>query len=162
MIKKVLIALMMLPFVGLLQSCHDDEKDLPEVDFEVAIEGGVQNPDDNKIYITRGTTFSIESITPVSRNGKPVALGLTTYYINGLLQAQTVTAPFGASFDTTPLEPGEYAFQIKTSVYQIDKSAAFALLSYELVVVEPDPDETPDETPDRSIIRPDDQQIAEQ
>lgn len=164
MMKKTLIALLLLPMMGFFTACHDDDKDLPEVDFEVAISGGEQNADNNKIYITQGTPLVVESITPVPRNGKKTTLGLTTYYINGIPQAQTVTVPFGAEFDTAVLEPGEYAFQIKTSVYQIDKSAAFALLSYELVVEAPAPDETPDDgdTPGRSIIHPDDQQIAEQ
>lgn len=164
MMKKTLIALLLLPMMGFFTACHDDDKDLPEVDFEVAISGGEQNADDNKIYITQGTPLVVESITPISRNGKKTTLGLTTYYINGIPQAQTVTVPFGAEFDTSALEPGEYAFQIKTSVYQIDKSAAFALLSYELVVEAPQPGETPGEgdTPGRTVIRPDDQQIAEQ
>ncbi|MCM1310590.1 MAG: hypothetical protein NC301_06155 [Bacteroides sp.] len=162
MMKKSFIALMLLPLAGLFTSCHDDENDLPEVDFEVAISGGVQNPDDNKIYVEQGTPLVIESITPVSRNGKKTTLGLTTYYLNGIPQMQTVTAPFGAEFDTSVLEPGEYAFQIKTSVYQIDKSAAFALLSYDLVVEAPESGDDSETTPGRSIVHPDDQQIAEQ
>lgn len=162
MMKKSLIALLLLPLAGLFTSCHDDEKDLPEVDFEVAISGGEQNPEDNKIYVTQGTPLVIESITPVSRNGKKTTLGLTTYYLNGIPQMQTVTAPFGAEFETETLEVGEYAFQIKTNVYQIDKSAAIALLSYDLVVEAPSGDGDDTETPGRSIVKPDDQQIAEQ
>jgi len=162
MMKKSLIALMMLPLAGLFTACHDDDKDLPEVDFKVEISGGVQSPDDNKIYVTAGTPLVIESITPVSRNGKKTTLGLTTYYLNGIPQMQTVTAPFGAEFNTSVLEPGEYAFQIKTNVYQIDKTAAIALLSYDLVVEAPAEGDTDTDTPGRSIIRPDNLQIAEQ
>ena len=158
--KKLLLSLMMLlPLVAGFTSCSDDD-DLPEVDFEVAISGGSQNADDNKIYVAQGTPLVVESITAVPRNGKRTTLGLTTYYINGIPQFQTVTAPFGAEFDTSLLEVGEYAFQIKTSVYQIDKSAAFALLSYELVV-EPADDE-PTDAPGSSVVTPDEQQIAEQ
>lgn len=158
--KKLLLSLLLLPVLASFSSCSDDSKDLPEVDFEVAISGGVQNADDNKIYVTQGTPLVVEGITVIPRNGKRTTLGLTTYYLNGIPQFQTVTVPFGAEFDTADLEPGEYAFQIKTSVYQIDKSAAFALLSYELVV-EPADDE-PSDTPGRSVVKPDDQQIAEQ
>lgn len=162
MIKKVLLALLLVPALGLVSSCSSDEKDLPEVDFEVAISGGVQSPDDNKIYVEQGTPLEVESITPISRNGKRTTLGLTTYYLNGIPQLQTVTVPFGATFDTADLEPGTYAFQIKTSVYQIDKSAAFALLSYELVVTPATGGDDNQETPGRSIVHPDEQQIAEQ
>ncbi len=158
--KKFFLSLMLLPMMAAFTSCDDDKDDLPQVDFEVAISGGVQNADDNKIYVTQGTPLVVESITAVPRNGKRTTLGLTTYYLDGIAQFQTVTQPFGAEFDTSILEPGEYAFQIKTSVYQIDKSAAFALLSYALVV-EPADDE-PSDTPGRSIVKPDEQQVAEQ
>lgn len=160
MFKKVLLSLLLVPALGFVTSCSDDDKDLPDVDFEVAISGGVQDPNTNKIIVEQGVPLDVESITPISRNGKRTTLGLTTYYINGIPQFQTVTMPYGATFDTSVLEPGEYAFQIKTSVYQIDKSAAFALLSYDLLVTEPTSGEEP--TPGRSIVKPDEQQIAEQ
>lgn len=164
MIKKALLAFLLVPMMGLVNSCSSDEKDLPEVDFEVTISGGVQSPDDNKIYVEQGTPLEIESITPVSLNGKRTTLGLTTYYLNGIPQAQTVTVPFGATFETSSLEPGEYAFQIKTSVYQIDKSAAFALLSYDLVVTPATPDDGTDTQADidHNIVKPTKTQIAEQ
>ncbi len=162
MMKKSLITLLLLPLAGLFTSCHNDDEDLPEVDFEVTVSGGIQNSDDNKIYVTQGTPLVIESITPLSRNGKKTTLGLTTYYLNGIPQIQTVTAPFGAEFETATLEAGEYAFQIKTNVYQIDKSAAIALLSYDLVVETPSDDNNDTDTPGRSIIKPDNQQIAGQ
>lgn len=158
--KKLILSLLLLPMLASFSSCSDDSKDLPEVDFEVTISGGVQNADDNKIYVTQGTPLVVESITAVPRNGKRTTLGLTTYYFDGIPQFQTVTVPFGAEFATSDLEPGEYAFQIRTSVYQIDKTAAFALLSYDLVV-EPADDE-PGEVPGRSIVKPDEQQVAEQ
>lgn len=158
--KKLFLSLMLMPLLGIFTACDNDGDDLPEVDFEVAMSGGVQNPDDNKIYVQQGTPLVIEGITPVSRNGKKTTLGLTTYYLNGIPQFQTVTAPFGAEFDTSTLEVGEYAFQIKTLVYQIDKSAAVCLLSYDLVVEQADDEAT--DTPGRSIIKPDDSQIAEQ
>lgn len=160
--KKSLIALMLLPLAGLFTSCHDDEKDLPEVDFEVTITGGVQNPEDNKIYIEQGTPLVVESITPVSQNGKKTSLGLTTYYIDGIPQMQTITAPFGAEFNTSALQPGEYAFQIKTNVYQIDKSAAIALLSYDVVVTAPSADEGGESDGGSAVVQADDIQIAEQ
>ncbi len=164
MIKKALLALLLVPMMGLVNSCSDDDKDLPEVDFEVTISGGVQSPDDNKIYIEQGTPLDIESIVAVPRNGKRTTLGLTTYYLNGIPQAQTVTVPFGAVFETESLEPGEYAFQIKTSVYQIDKSAAFALLSYDLVVTPATPDDgtSTQSIPEHNIVKPTKTQIAEQ
>ncbi len=158
--KNFILSLMLMPLLAGISSCSDDSKDLPEVDFEVAINGGTQDADDNKIYITQGTPLVVESITAIPRNGKRTSLGLTTYYLNGIPQFQTITVPFGAEFETATLKPGEYAFQIKTSVYQIDKSAAMALLSY-VLVIEPADDE-PSDIPGRSIITPDELNIAEQ
>lgn len=157
--KKLLFSLMLFPMLGAFSSCSDDGDDLPEVDVEVAISGGEQ-AEDGKIYVEQGTPLVIEGLTPVSRNGKKSTLGLTTYYLNGVAQFQTVTAPFRAEFSTEALEPGSYVFQIRTSVYQIDKTAAIMLLTYDLVVEAPD--EEPGETPGRSIVSPSDMQVTEQ
>lgn len=140
--KKFLLSLMVLPMLGLFTSCDNDGDDLPEVDMEVTFSGATQSPDNNKLYITQGTPLVVESVNAVSRNGKRTTLGLTTYYIDGIPQYQTVTVPFGAEFDTSVLDPGEYLFQIKSSVYQIDKSAAYVMMTYYLVVEEPQ--NTPD------------------
>lgn len=158
--KKFLLSMMLLPLLGVFTACDNDGDDLPEVDIEVAMSGATQNPDDNKIYVQQGTPLVIDGITAVSRNGKKTTLGLTTYYLNGVPQFQTVTVPFGAEFNTSDLEPGEYTFQIKTSVYQIDKSAAVCLLTYTLVVEAAD--DEPSDTPGSSIVKPDEQQLAEQ
>lgn len=158
--KKLLYSLMILPMLAVMSSCSDNDNDLPEVDMQVTISGGEQNADDNKIYIEQGTPLEIESVTAVPRNGKKTSLGLTTYYLNGLPQYQTVTVPFSCTLSTAELAPGEYSFQIKSAVYQVDKTAAFVLMSYDLVVVAPTSDEPA--AYGRSIVQPDTQQIAEQ
>lgn len=158
--RFVFSALIAFALVSVLVSCNSDDDNLPQVNLEVTISGGVQNEDDNKIYIQQGTPLVVDSITVESLTGKRATLGLTTYYLNGLPQFQTITKPFRAEFDTSVLSLGEYIFQIKTSVYQIDKSPAFALLSYVLVVEEAD-DETTD-TPGSSVVFPTEQQLAEQ
>lgn len=158
--KKLLYSLMILPMLATLSACNDNDNDLPEVDMQVTISGGVQNQDDNKIYVEQGTPLVVESVTAVPRNGKKTTLGLTTYYLNGLPQYQTVTVPFSCTLSTAELQPGEYSFQIKSAVYQVDKTAAFVLMSYDLVVEEPTADEPA--TYGRSIVHPDAQQLAEQ
>lgn len=135
--KKFLLALVALPLVALgFTSCSDDD-DLPEAKIEVKMSGGVQSPDDNKIYIAEGDTLVFESLTAVPTNGKKTTLGLTTYYVQGIPFAQTYTVPFSAYLDTEGMTPGEYVIQIKSEIYQIDKSAAFVLLTYQLVIEEP-------------------------
>lgn len=132
--KKLLLSLIALPLVAFgFFSCSDDD-DLPEANIEVKISGGVQNPDDNKIYVTEGDVLTFESITATPTNGKKTTLGFTTYYIQGIPFAQTFTAPFGAQLDTEGMTPGEYVLQIKSELYQVDKTAAFVLISYQLVI----------------------------
>ena len=80
--KKLLYTLMVLPLLATLSACSDSDNDLPEVDMQVTISGGVQNQDDNKIYVEQGTPLVVESITAVPRNGKKTTIGLTTYYLN--------------------------------------------------------------------------------
>lgn len=150
--KKFLLSLLILPMLGFITSCDNDGDDLPEVDMEVAISGATQSPDNNKLYITQGTPLVVESITAVPRNGKRTTLGLTTYFLDGIPQYQTVTVPFGATFDTSVLAPGEYVFQIKTSVYQIDKSAAYVMMTYDLVVEEASADGTDTQADSNSFV----------
>lgn len=158
--KKLLLSLMLLPALAFVSSCSNDDDDLPEANIEVAISGGQQSSVDNKIYVERGTPLVFESLTAVPTNGKKTTLGLTTYYLNGLPQAQTAVEPFGATLETFDLEPGSYTLQIKSAIYQIDKSAAFVLLTFDLVVTEPDTDTS--DTPDTSTAEPSAQQIAAQ
>lgn len=162
--KKFLLALIALPMMALgFTSCSDDD-DLPEANIEVKISGGVQNPDDNKIYVTEGDVLTFESITAVPTNGKKTTLGFTTYYIQGIPFAQTFTVPFGASLDTEGMNPGEYVVQIKSELYQVDKTAAFVLLSYQLVI-EPatgGDDSGDEDTPASYVAKPTHSEIAGQ
>lgn len=149
--KKLLLALLTLPLLAGFASCSDDDKDLPQVDFEVTVSGGEQNPDDSKIYVKQGTVFEIESIKPIATNNKNTALGRTVYYLNGIPMFWTITAPFGAKINTADMALGEYSLQIETTVYQESKTMAFAVLSYTLVVEAADAGGT--ETPGTSVLR---------
>ncbi len=161
--KKFLLSLIALPMLAMgVTSCSDDNDSLPEVKMEVKISGGVQSETDNKIYVTEGTPLVFESLKAVPTNGKKTTLGLTTYFLEGVPVAQTITAPFGVEIDTEGMTPGEYTLQIKTEVYQVDKSAAFILLTYTMVVEPDSPSDDPDQTPGESIANPDLQEIAEQ
>lgn len=158
--KKLFLSLLLLPAVAAFTGCSSDSEDLPDVDMEVTISGGVQDPDDNKIYCGQGTDLVVESVTAIPTNGKKTTVGLTTYYLNGLPQYQTVTQPFGCTLPTDGLAVGEYAFQIKSAVYQVDKTPAIVLMSYDLVIVEPSP--VAPASARSAIAKPDQTQIAEQ
>lgn len=157
--KKLFLSLLLLPAMAAFTGCSNDSDDLPEVNMEVTISGGVQDPVNNKIYIEQGNDLIVESIAAVPTNGKKTTVGLTTYYLNGLPQFQTVTMPFGCTLSTQELAVGEYAFQIKSAVYQVDKSPAIVLMSYDLAVEQPG---TGPEVPGTSKVTPDQTQIAQQ
>ncbi|MDE7388660.1 MAG: hypothetical protein K2M97_05340, partial [Muribaculaceae bacterium] len=74
----------------------------------------------------------------VPTNGKKTTLGFTTYYLQGLPFAQTYTQPFAAYLPTEGLEYGTYVVQIKSELYQVDKSPAFVLITYQVEVTAPD------------------------
>ena len=147
--KKFLLALMLLPLLGTFSSCSDDSDDLPEVDIKVVISGGTQDPTDNTIHVMQGTPLVIESLTAEPRNGKDAVLGMTTYYINGLPALQTNIPPFTATINTDRLAPGSYILQIRTTIFQVDKSAATCVLGFKLIIDIPDdePTDTPGESP---------------
>lgn len=157
--KKILLALLFLPLFGLLSSCSDDEKDLPEVDMEVTVSGAVEHNTEGVLFIEQGKNLVVNSLKVIPRNGRAATIGLTTYYLDGIPQVQTATEPFGATLSTTELLPGTYTFQIKSAVYQIDKSAAFMLLTYKLVVTEEEQPNAPD---GGAIVTPQTRQIGEQ
>ncbi len=157
--KKFLLALLFLPLFGLLSSCSDDEKDLPEVDMEVTVSGAVEHNDEGVLYIEQGKELVINALKVIPRNGQSATIGLTTYYLDGIPQLQTATEPFGATLSTKELLPGDYTFQIKSAVYQIDKSAAFMLLTFKLVVTE---EQQPDSPEGGAVVTPQTHQIGEQ
>ena len=130
--------------LGLVSSCDDDGSDLPEVSFKLNISGGTQNTEDNKIHVTKGVPLVINSLEVTPTNGNETILGTTTYYLNGMALFQTYIPPFAARFETAMLTPGDYIFQIQTNVYQVDKTAAVCVLSYDLVIDAPN-EEQPDD-----------------
>ena len=50
------------------------------------------------------------------------------------------------------LTPGDYIFQIQTNVYQVDKTAAVCVLSYDLVIDAPNEEQPDDDASDNTIV----------
>lgn len=158
--KKLLPLLLLAPIIGLFSACDDDADELPDVDIKVVMTGATQDPADKSLHITQGTPLVIESISAEPRNGKEAVLGLTTYYLNGMPTFQTALPPFSATINTSSLIPGAYKLQIRTSVYQVDKSAAVCLLSFTLIVDEP-VSEDPGEPTTLTIVHSGEQALFE-
>lgn len=134
--KKFFIALAcILPVLG-LSSCSDDDKDLPDVDFDLVFSGGESY--ENQLYVVADSTFSIDQLNIINNDkGKTAVIPYADYYINGVFIGRSVVAPFGIAISTEQLEmpAGQYTLHIGCPVYAEDKSVAFASLSYTLNVV---------------------------
>lgn len=128
-----MMLLLLLPMIG-LTGCKDDDKDLPQVKINVDMQDVVV--DNDVVYIVKGDEFKINSITCTSLNGQASALGVVCYYWNGVLNNVSNIEPYAITYDTNEMTPGNYLFQIKTNVFQVDKSLATAWITYKVKIVE--------------------------
>ncbi len=123
--------LMLLP----LAACHDDDDNLPRVDFGLVISGGTYS--DGSIYVVQGDTLEIEAITVTNlEQGKAAAITAATYYWDGYCLGTNIQPPFGFEIftdDKTPL--GCPSLEITSPLLAEDKSIATAVLVYPVVVV---------------------------
>lgn len=130
--KKLYYLLLALP-LAFFASCDNDD-DLPEVDMSVEMSGGMIS--DGVIYMVQGDTLSVESVSVKSLTDKPATAGATTYFWDYRPAATVIAAPYTMEFDTALTPVGNHLLQIQTGVYQVDKTAAFVVLSYKVKVVE--------------------------
>ena len=147
--KKLFYLLFALPL--LLISCDDDNK-LPDIQMNVEILGATKS--DGVLYIVQGETLTIDKITVSSTSAtKGIALGGATYYWDYYPVATTNTVPYTMSIETGNAPVGNHLLQIECPVFAVDYSAAVAVLTYKVKIVEsadeiPSPDAPAPETPE--------------
>lgn len=140
--KRFLYLLLALPLMGIMASCSDDDKDLPDVTLSVEYSGATLNGD--VLSIPQGQDLVINALKVTPAEGtKQATLGKTTYFIDAIPVYETVVEPFGVTISTDNLEVGNHLFQIRTSIFQVGKEVAFGVFSYTLQITEPQPDDTP-------------------
>ncbi|MBD5232803.1 MAG: hypothetical protein HDS65_01350 [Bacteroidales bacterium] len=142
MIKKLLAAaLIAIPALAFV-SCSDDDKNLPDVDFNVEVENATKV--DGAVYVVQGETLTISGITVTNREeGKEAAITQAAYFWDGRYIGTSVFAPYGIEIptsDTTPL--GNHSLDIQAPVLAVDKEVATAVIGLKVVVVESE-DEVP-------------------
>lgn len=135
--KKIIylaLALVALPFA--LTSCSDDD-DLPNVDYNIAISGGVMNQTDNTIYVVRGDTLVIDALTVTNLDSnKAAAITGADYYWDYTWLGASTLPPYGFSIKVTDATPlGNHLLQIKTGVVAVDKEPAIGIVAYDVKVV---------------------------
>lgn len=137
--KKIFYFLLCaLPLVS-FTSC-DDDNDLPDVDFSIAISDGTFV--DGKIYAVAGTDLVIDGITVINNEkGKEAIIPYANYFWDFRPLGQSVIAPYGITIALPEeMEPGEHILEISAPVYAVDKSPAFTVLDYTVVVVSDESD----------------------
>lgn len=131
--KKILMLLMaVLPLA--LASCSD-KNDLPDVDFEVQISGGVYS--DGSLYVVQGQTLTIDAINVTNREaGKAAAITSAAYYWDGYYLGTNLMPPYGFEIETTAETPlGRHLLEITAPLIAVDKEVATSVLVYDVYVV---------------------------
>lgn len=123
-----------LPLLG-FTSCSDDD-DLPDVDFIVDISGASYV--DNTIYCVAGETFTIEGVKVVNNEkGKEALITYAEYFWDYQRLGVSAQEPFAFEIYVDPETPiGEHLLEIYTPVYAVDKTPAFAMMTFNVQVVE--------------------------
>jgi len=134
LMKKYIYLLFLLPAMGLMSTSCDDD-DLPDVDFNVTISGGLKF--DDGLYVVQGDELVIESITVTNNeSNKNAAIGTPNFYWDGYLLGISPEPPhrFGIPTDDNTAV-GSHILEIACPVYAVDKSIADAVLAYRVNVV---------------------------
>lgn len=130
--KKILFLVLVLPL--LIVSCNDDENDLPNIDFEVSITGGINI--DGVLYVIKGDTLSIDSIDVISLDNKGAAIGAVTYFWDYFPIATNPFVPYGLKIATDRMHIGNHLLQMECPVYVVDYPILTAYFTYPIKLVE--------------------------
>ncbi len=148
--KRFLYLLLALPLMGLMASCSDDEKDLPDVTFSMDYSGATLV--DGVLTIPQGNDLVINALSVTPAEGtKKATLGRVTYFIDAFPIYETIVDPYSVTISTQNLEVGRHVLQIRAGIFQVDKEAAFGVFSYPLEITEPVPDDTPGDNPGGTV-----------
>ena len=123
-----------LPLLG-FTSCDDDDNNLPDVNFILDIEGGTYT--DNTIYVVAGNTLQIDAVRVVNNEkDKKALITYAEYFFDYMRCGISTVEPYGFTINIGPETPiGKHRLEIYAPVYAVDKTPAFAILSYEVAVV---------------------------
>ncbi len=139
--KKFLYLLFALPVFGLLAACDDDDR-MPHVSVKVDYEGAVDV--DGTLYVVQGEPFSITAVTVTPDQGTGNAIvGPISYAWDYTYAGTAEVAPYGVTFDTSSMYPGNHLLQLTGTVAQVDKSLMTLNLAFRVKIV-PSADDIPE------------------
>lgn len=131
--KRFLYLLLVLPLLGVVTSCDDDDKDLPNVSLAIDYEGGSEV--DGVVSVAQGTTLEITALKAIPAEGtKEATLTNVVYFLDGIPVGRTNLMPFAINIPTGELEVGEHYLGVQATVLQVDKSVGFAVARFKFNV----------------------------
>lgn len=133
--KKSLFLFLLLLVPALAFMSCDDDKDLPNVKFTVAFDNPVR---DNTVYVVAGDTVKVTGVTVKNVDSdKAAAVTGVNYYLDGFFLGPSIFAPYPFVIPVSEdAEPGDHVLELEASVVAVDKTPAFAVLGYDIEVVE--------------------------
>ena len=142
--KKLLFTLLAALPLLVLGACSDDnDNSLPDVDFNISMQGATDV--DGIIYIVQGSPLTIESISVVNNEpGKEAMISGANFYWDGYFLGYAVEPPYAFLIQTTEdTRPGKHVLEITAPVLAVDKELANAHIRYNVMVVT-DADQIPE------------------
>lgn len=131
--KKFLYLLLTIPALGLLSACDNDDN-VPQVSIQVDYEGAVEVG--GTLYVVQDEPFSITAVTVTPDQGTGNALiGPISYAWNYVYAGTSEFAPYGMTFDTSVMNPGNHILQITGTIAQVNKPLVTLNLAYRVKVV---------------------------
>ena len=135
LMKKLFFLLCLIPAFGTMFSSCDDDDNLPDVDFDITISGGVKC--DDGLYVVQGDELVIESMKVINNDkGKDAAIGTPSFYWDGYLLGVSPEPPYKFEISTDENTPvGRHILEIACQVFAVDKSIADAVIAYRVNVI---------------------------
>lgn len=132
--KKILLPLVIAMSFMAITACSDDN-DLPKVNISF----NVSNAEDidGTLYIEKGDTLRVNSITVEDLNGKGAIIGTVTYYWDYAPLSTVALPPFSIAIPTKNQPVGTHILQAEMSVLAVDKTPSKAWVERDVVIVIP-------------------------
>lgn len=136
--KKTFYAILALAAVTLggATACSDTN-DLPDVSYNISLSGGQLNAANGTLYVVRGDTLKIDSISVTNNEpGKAAAITDAAYYWDYNFIGVNPFMPYGYKIYIDPATPtGGHDLSIKLNVVAVDKTPAFGIVDYPVIVL---------------------------
>lgn len=130
--KLYQMLLLALPLV-FFAACDDDDK-LPDVSINVNIEGATRV--DDVLYVVKGETITVESVTLTDNTEKGAVIGGVDYYWDYRPVGATIVQPYTIELNTDGVPVGNHLLQINMSIYAVDYSTCWGRVYYKVKIVE--------------------------